>query len=71
MIWTLIEPYVNEKGWSIPELARQSGVQENHLYNLKNGWNKDMGATKLVRVCVALEMDLNVLKQLIVDEDLR
>gem|GEM_PF-4109113 len=21
MIWMLIEPYVNEKGWSIPELA--------------------------------------------------
>ena len=40
-----------------------------NLNRLKNGWNKEIGATKLIRVCMALEMDLNVLKQLIVDED--
>lgn len=65
MIWPLIEKYLDKKGWSIPDLAQQSGVGESHLYNLKNGWNKEIGATKLIRVCVALEMDLNVLKELV------
>ena len=47
-----------EKGWSLNELARRSGVSPAYLSQLENGKSKELSITKGLAIAAALEVPL-------------
>ncbi len=58
-MWDKIQALLDERGWSVAKLARQSGVNYAMLAELKSGKKQDMLLGNWRRIADALDVSLD------------
>ncbi|MFS1663322.1 helix-turn-helix domain-containing protein [Streptococcus sp. zg-JUN1979] len=58
-MWDKIQLLLNERGWSVAELARRSGINYTMLADLKSGKKQDMLLGNWCKIADALDISLD------------
>lgn len=59
MLWSKIEKQLKKRGWSSYRLAREAGISEMILANLRKGRANDIRLSTLIKIADALEVSLD------------
>lgn len=59
MLWSKIEKQLKKRGWSSYRLAKEAGISEMILANLRKGRANDIRLSTLIKIADALDVSLD------------
>lgn len=63
MLWQVIEKHLEKKGWSIYKLAKELGVNESSIRNIKTGRSDNPSFQLIKMIADTLEFSLDEFKE--------
>lgn len=63
MLWQVIERHLEKKGWSIYKLAKELGVNESSIRNIKTGRSDNPSFQLIKMIADMLEFSLDEFKE--------